>query len=100
MIDKIDSRRFLFLIDDTTDLDFLHTSLGTAWKAMAADSPNRQRDGGSIGLFRLGQEYVIKEGQRRASLEAVAKDAACVMQLLCEGAATCFSAGVPRPSNR
>ena len=67
---------------------------------MAADSPNRQRDGGSIGLFRLGQEYVIKEGQRRASLEAVAKDAACVMQLLCEGAATCFSAGVPRPSNR
>jgi len=93
LIDKIDNRRFLFLIDDTTDLDFLYVSLEAAWKAMAADSPNRQRDDGLIRLFRLGQEYVMKEGDRRASLEVVQKDAACVMRLLCEGATTCLGRG-------
>jgi hypothetical protein len=81
LIDNIDICRFLLLVDETTDLDFLHAALKTAWEGMASHSPNRQPDCGSIQLFRLEGEYV----EDKVSLAAAEKNAACVMQLLCAG---------------
>lgn len=87
LVDKIDRTRFLLLIDGTTDMDFLHVTLQSAWAAMAADSPNRRPDGGPVRIFYLEQEYVKgKDGGPQADLKAIVKDAACLMQLLCAGA--------------
>jgi hypothetical protein len=57
LIDKMDRSRFLLLVDETTDMDFLTKALQTAWTAMAPTSPNRRPDAGPIRLFRLEKEY-------------------------------------------
>jgi hypothetical protein len=81
LIDKIDVRRFLLLIDKTTDLDFLRSELKSGWDEMAPDSPNRRPDCGPVHLFHLEEEYV----DDTVSLDPSQNNARCVMQLLCAG---------------
>jgi len=82
LIDKIDLRRFLLLIDETTDLDFVHSTLETAWAHLAPSSPNRQPDCGPVQLFRLEDEYV----EDKISLMAAARNSAGLLHLLCAAA--------------
>ena len=87
LVDKFDRRRFLLLIDETTDVDFLSRQLQVAWAAMPASSPNRRPDAGPIRIFRLEKEYEEREDQGPpAKLGVILKDADCLMRLLCIGA--------------
>jgi hypothetical protein len=45
--------RVVFVIDDTTDMAFLHHVLAQGWKAVAADSPNRNLVRPRVLLFRF-----------------------------------------------
>jgi FHA domain len=41
LLDRIDLRRVVFIVDDTTDLAFLETTLLDLWQRLSADSPNQ-----------------------------------------------------------
>ena len=51
LIDHLPLDRVIFTIDDTTDRNFLQTSIQTAWQNLANDSPNRNSPDPAITLF-------------------------------------------------
>ena len=51
LIDHLPLDRVIFTIDDTTDRNFLQTSIQTAWQNVANDSPNRNSPDPAITLF-------------------------------------------------
>lgn len=94
LIDKMDQSRFLLLVDQTTDMDFLSKALHSGWAAMAPTSPNRRPDAGPIRLFRLEKEYGERaDGGPPANLEAILRDTDCMMRLLCAGGAEALGVG-------
>ncbi|MEO8373140.1 MAG: hypothetical protein ABI806_28400 [Candidatus Solibacter sp.] len=82
LVDRIPTSRMVLLVDTTTDLGFLRTTLQAACGRMAAGSPNRSTDYGPVKLFQLRQEYV----KGKTSLIAIQKDAQNIFDLLCEAA--------------
>ena len=62
--------RAVFVIDDTTDVSFLHDILAQRWKALAEDSPNRSLAEPKALLFRLTDDRSVP-----ALLSVVAKAA-------------------------
>ena len=51
LLDNVELRRIVFLVDATTDMNFLETTLRELWSALAADSPNRVADTCSACLY-------------------------------------------------
>ncbi|HEX6033725.1 MAG TPA: hypothetical protein VFY83_04790 [Anaerolineales bacterium] len=45
----------LFLVDNTTDLDFLLVTLRENWDNMAADSPNQTQASSPVRIYRLSK---------------------------------------------
>ncbi len=53
LVDGMDLGRVVFLIDDTTDLGFLETTLQRLWQNLSADSPDRAALEPRAQLFRI-----------------------------------------------
>jgi hypothetical protein len=53
LINTVTLERMLFIIDETTDEDFLRQVLQQAWDGMGSTSPNRLLPSGLLHLFRL-----------------------------------------------
>lgn len=53
LMDRFPTQRILFLIDKTTDLDFLLATLEKEWNTMCANSPNRNHAASPIRIYRL-----------------------------------------------
>jgi hypothetical protein len=53
LVDRLSMQRVLFLVDPTTDLDFLIDTLRQSWEMMAVDSPNQAGTTGPIRIFRI-----------------------------------------------
>jgi len=51
MLDTIDLRRVVFVVDRTTDRGFLERELLRLWSNVAADSPNRSAPAPAVRLF-------------------------------------------------
>ena len=64
LVDRISMQRVLFLIDSTTDLDFLIDTLRQNWEMMATDSPNHRGPTCPIRIFRITMrtEVPVLEG--------------------------------------
>jgi hypothetical protein len=109
-LDTFPTERLLFLINDTTDLDFLLVTLHENWDNMAADSPNRTQACAPIRIHRLGTRFdrlmevpssAMKMGRSdsgehpllratrlfSAMQSAIAREADCMLQLILHGIA-------------
>ena len=53
LLNVVSLDRVVFVIDDTTDLAFLHDILAQGWEALAADLPNRSLTEPRVLLFRF-----------------------------------------------
>lgn len=56
LMDRIPTQRMLFLIDKTTNLDFLLATLEKEWNTMSADSPNRNSAASPVRIYRLSAQ--------------------------------------------
>ena len=56
LVDSVDFNRVVFLLDETTDRDFLESSLQGLWGAMSVESPNRSAVSPGIRLFRITRQ--------------------------------------------
>jgi len=56
LLDRIDLARVVFLVDSTTDLKFLESTVLDLWKNLATDSPNRLQAACSARLFPVGAQ--------------------------------------------
>jgi len=56
LLDGIDLRRVVFLVDDTTDRGFLETTLQHLWQDLGADSPNQAASPPTVRLFRIAAQ--------------------------------------------
>jgi hypothetical protein len=56
LLNSVELRRVVFVIDATTDRPFLESALADLWKRIAADSPNRKASAPAARLFDLGQQ--------------------------------------------
>lgn len=53
LVDRLATRRWLLVIDESTDLEYLEEVLRASWDAMVPGSPNRDPDVGPVQVFRL-----------------------------------------------
>lgn len=92
LIDRLPTRRFLLLVDATTDIEFLTDMLRAAWKTMAADSPNRVPDPEPVQIFKIEHFEPVSlypdapVAERRKIDEALQAEIESIFQVLCEGA--------------
>ena len=70
LLNVVSLDRAVFVIDDSTDVSFLHDILAQRWKALAEDSPNRSLAEPKALLFRLTDDRSVP-----ALLSVVAKAA-------------------------
>ena len=56
LLDGMDLDRVVFLVDDTTELDFLKTMLQRLWQNLSADSPNQAATEPTVKLFPIVAE--------------------------------------------
>ena len=56
LIDAVNLERVIFLIDDTTDLAFLHATLTSLWEQMSARSPNRSAAAPAARIYRIAAQ--------------------------------------------
>lgn len=54
LLDSVDLRRVLLLVDQSTDQPYLHTTLQELWQRVAADSPNR-RPGATVRILAIDE---------------------------------------------
>lgn len=54
LLDRVDLRRVVLLVDGTTQLPYLERTLQELWRELAADSPNRHA-GATVRLLRLDE---------------------------------------------
>lgn len=80
LVDRFSTDRFVLLADQSTDVDFLSTSLRQAWEAMAVDSPNR-RASAPIRVLHLLRDTAKKESQK---LEENAREGDVLLELMCD----------------
>jgi hypothetical protein len=59
LVDRLPMQRVLFLIDSTTDLDFLIDTLRQSWETMVVDSPNQRGPASPIRIFRLSLQFSL-----------------------------------------
>ncbi len=57
LLDTFPVSRVLFLVDQSTDLDFLLDTLRENWNHMAADSPNHTATGASVRIYRVSTRF-------------------------------------------
>lgn len=55
LLDRIDLRRVVLLVDRTTKLTYLEKTLHELWQELAADSPNRHAAGATVRLLRMDE---------------------------------------------
>lgn len=55
LLDRIDLRRVVLLVDGTTKLPYLEKTLHELWQELAADSPNRRAAGATVRLLRMDE---------------------------------------------
>ena len=55
LVNLVPLGQVVFIIDHTTDEEFLHKILQQSWERMQPTSPNRQSTSGMLKIFRLGQ---------------------------------------------
>ncbi len=108
LLDTFPIHRVLFLVDETTDLDFLLDTLRQSWECMATDSPNHTATVATIQIYRLstrfdrplGEAFIRQEAGESvpggpASLKAwgalssvqsgTAREVDCMLRLILEG---------------
>ncbi len=56
LLDGVDLRRVVFLVDETTDRAFLEAALMRLWAQLSADSPNRRATAPAARLFHIRQQ--------------------------------------------
>jgi hypothetical protein len=56
LVERVDIRRVVFLVDDTTDRGFLESTLQCLWRGMRADSPNHAAVSPKARLFRVARQ--------------------------------------------
>ena len=54
LLNSVELRRAVFIIDATTDREFLESALADLWKISAAESPNRKVNAPAVRLLDLG----------------------------------------------
>ncbi len=95
LVDHLPTRRWLLLIDWTTDMDYLQEALAEAWASMALDSPNRGADVAPVQLFRLSSLETAERGiptetkpaaDVAAPLTDLTAEANRMFEILCQGA--------------
>ena len=82
IVNRIVTSRFLFLVDASTDMDALGTTLELAWARMDAASPNRRPDCDAIRSFRCEREVDAKGNPLAGHMK---RNADCLVDLLCAG---------------
>jgi len=110
LLDTFPINRVLFLIDETTDLDFLLATLRQNWDNMAVDSPNHAETAAPIRIYRLrtrfdrplegyiadpqGRQLIPGQTPSRTALGALsatqsttAREVDCMIKLILEGVA-------------
>ncbi len=71
LTDRFPSRRILFLVDDTTDMDFLTSMLKQKWNTMPAASPNHTTSASAIRIYKLfSSEIALEEALRTVDMSA------------------------------
>ncbi|MGB8984487.1 MAG: hypothetical protein WCC12_21655 [Anaerolineales bacterium] len=102
LLDMFPISRVLFLIDDTTDLEFLLATLRQNWDQMAVDSPNHTAIAAPIRIYRLstrfdrlGEAYTSGQPGEAAPLKALGafsatqsgttREVDCMIRLILEG---------------
>jgi hypothetical protein len=83
VVNRIATSRFVFLIDESTDMNALHDTLHSAWARMDAASPNRRPDCAAIRLFRCERE---QDEKGHPLVGVMRRNADCLFDLLCAGA--------------
>jgi hypothetical protein len=56
LVDSVDLGRVVFLIDNTTDRNFLESTLNELWQNMSAESPNQSTVSPTARLFRIDRQ--------------------------------------------
>ncbi len=56
LVDSVDLNRVIFLVDNTTDRDFLESALQRLWQNMSADSPNQSSVSPKVRLYRIERQ--------------------------------------------
>jgi hypothetical protein len=56
LLNSVDLRRVVFIIDATTDRRFLESALADLWRGVAAESPNRKTSEPAVRLLDLGAQ--------------------------------------------
>ena len=56
LLDGVELRRVVFLVDETTDRTFLEAALMRLWGQLSADSPNRHATAPAARLFRIRRQ--------------------------------------------
>jgi len=110
LLDAFPIHRVLFLIDESTDLDFLLATLSKNWDNMTVDSPNRAERTAPVRIYRMStrfdrplEGYLLNRQGRHLipgqtpSLEALgalsatqsttARETECMLKLILEGVA-------------
>lgn len=65
LVDSVDLSLVVFLVDETTDSQFLESTLHHLWQDMSADSPNQTAASPTASLFRIKRQ---SEGEIRTML--------------------------------
>jgi hypothetical protein len=84
LIDRFPAPRFVLLADETTDREFLSTTLRYSWDAMAIDSPNRRSSSAPVRVFHLGHASATRG--EFPQLPAIAREGDRLLEILCERA--------------
>jgi hypothetical protein len=77
LLNSVDLRRVVFVIDATTDRRFLESSLASLWTGVVAESPNRKASEPAAGLFDLS----VRHDERAVRGLFAALAASCAIKL-------------------
>jgi hypothetical protein len=80
--ERIDVSRAVFLVDTSTDMAALRTTLEAAWARMSPGSPNCRSDCSAIRLFKCDPESA---GEGSVEVRAVVRNTESLVNLLCAG---------------
>lgn len=72
LLDSVSLNRVVFLVDSTTDRDYLEATLQRLWRSVSSDSPNRSVDAPTIRLFRSERQ---SESELKALLDLLTTSA-------------------------
>src|SRR5215469_13044144 len=56
LLDGIDLNRVVFLVDSSTDRNFLETTVQSLWRSLSVESPNRAESARSVRLFSIATQ--------------------------------------------